>query len=366
MTGYLTVSGLDGFHRPISSLCSSNEFQILLCKDGRRGIEVRSLAKKIDISYLTFDGVSTYCVRYRDSIFGITNGRPGIIRTEPFTNHRNNACISAGGYPFDLFDEQARSRALWLAFGAGLYLRNHPQKSMPLPWQFARWDLRAYGFRIEYELAEDAPYTVRSLTFIRSTALDLPDSEELKRPELDTGEGSVQRRREDELRERRTVWQDGFVAGTFQASERTNCYSIELPLRFSLRTFNPQLNSSDKLFRKFEGIVTNVTEVELSHFSLPPIMSKLLVIDERRRYDSPTKKKTDVHYDLKPGEKWYGQDASLVTNLFEAGLRSPASDKQRYVSKHAQVVMIRAALLISLILPALICFKIKFALKSKS
>ena len=366
VSGYLTVLGLDGYHKAISAMSSSNEFQVLVCRDGRWATKVRSLTEENDISYMTFDGADMHYVRYRNSVFGITNGRPGIIVTEPFTNHFNNACISAGGYPFVLFDEQARAQTIWLAFGAGSYLRDHPQKSMPLPWLFARASLLAYGFRIEYELSENAPFLVRSLKFIRSTALDLPDAKELDRPELDKGEESMQRAREGQLQKRKTLWPGGFVAGIFQVSGSTNYHGIELPLRFSLQVFNPQLKNDDKLFRKFEGIVTNLTEADSSHFSLPPILSTLSVIDERRRYDGPTKKKTDTQYNLKPGDEWYSRDAPLFTNLFAAGLQSPASDKARYVSKHTKMTITLAALLLSLVLPVTIIIMLRLKRKSSA
>jgi len=325
---------------------------------------VRSLTEENDISYLTFDGADTHYVRYRNSVFGITNGQLGIIVKEPFTNHHNNACISAGGYPFVLFDEQARAQALWLAFGAGSYLRGHPQISIPLPWLFARSSLLAYGFRTEYELSENSPHIIRSLKFIRSTALDLPDAKEHDRPELDRGGESVYRAQEGQLAKRKNLWQDGFVAGIFHSSEITNYHDMELPIRFSLKVFNPQFKNDDKLSRKFEGIVTNLTESDSSHFSLPPILSKLAVRDERRRYDDSKKKVTTVNYDLKPGTEWYSRDSTLISNLFEAGLHSPTSDKGTFISKHVKKFITKAALLIFLVL-AVITIIIKICFKSK-
>jgi hypothetical protein len=359
MSGYLTVEGLDGYHRLIPPLSSSNEFNVLVCQDGRWRIEVNSMTKENDIMCLIFDGADTYFVHYQDSIFGITNGRPGIIATEPFTNHLNNAIVSAGDYPFAALDPQARAQALWLAFAAGSYLHLHPQESMPLPWMPARLNLLAYGFRSEYELSENAPYCIQNLKFIRSTAFDLTDSKELDRPELNRGDISFHSMLEEQLEKRKMLWPDGFVAGTFHVSENTNYDGVELPLEFSLDVFNPQLKNKDKLSRAFEGIVTNLTRIDLSSSPSLPILSELLVSDERMRYESSTKIKTDVHYHLKPGGNWLSRDAELVTNLFEAGLHSHASDRNRYYSKRTKTIVIRTALILSLAFPIIIIIYFK-------
>jgi len=355
LSGYFTVLTQDGLHKPLPQLCSSNEFQVLVCRDGRWAINVRSLAKEDDISYLTFDGKDTYSVHYQNSIMGMTNGQPDIIATEPFTNHINRASISAGGYPFNVSDPQGRAQVLWLAFDAGSYLHDHPQKSMPLPWAYVRWNLAAYGFRMEYELSENAPNAIRSLKFIRSTALDLPDNEEFDRPELDNINRSVF---EKTLEQRKKELPDGFVEGIFRGSESTNYHSMELPLAFAFKVFNPHYKKDD-FSRKYEGIVTNVAEADSLNFSLPPIQSELRVKDERRRYKSAAKIETEVDYRLKPAENWLSKDA-LASQQFEAVIHDPVSDRKRYLGKLDKELIVKIALLISTVLPIIIFIIIRF------
>ena len=189
------------------------------------------------------------------------------------------------------------------------------------------------------------------MKFVRSVALDLPDEKELNRPELEKSAETMHASWERQLEKRKTLWPDGFVAGEFQVSAITNYNGWELPLRFSLSVYNPQYRHDDKLSRKYEGIIASVAEAAVPQSFLPPILSRVLVVDARRSYESATKKITSVHYQLKPGEEWLPQDSILISNQFQGVLQSPASDKERFLGKHSKVVLIRSGIVVCVLVP---------------
>ncbi len=342
-SGYLTVIGLDGYHKEVPPWCSSNEFQVVVDPDGHWSIDVKSLTGSYYETYLTYDGTNIYDVCYSDSIVGLKYGRPAVVKTESFTNHFNRAIICGGGFPYDCMDMQARAQILWLAFGAGDYLHQEPTNSMPLPWARPRWNLLAYGFRIEYELGALTPYPIRTLTFTRSTTLDLPSEKaELGRPELNEGDKSMYRAQEKQLQERKALWPDGFIAGNFEVFNYTNYDGLEVPLRFSLKVFSPELMSNDKLSQTFQGVVTNVVALTVGSFS-PPILSRLRVDDERPRFSSRKKKIDSVTYTLSPGKEWPAKDSQSVMRLFHAFFVAPWTDRTYYASQRTKRIIVMAA-----------------------
>lgn len=351
ISGYLTVNRFGPNGNAISSVWNStNYFRISLAADERWHIEVSPAHEEGDTMHMSYDGKDTFYVRYRVSTVDI---HQKIIGITPIDQKVNSAYISSGNYPFMPFEEQKRPHVLWLAYGAGSYLRNSTNNSMPLPWYPARWSLMAYGFRVESELFSTPTY-VRSLKFIRDSKLDLASFEdELDRPELNTpsSDEDVSSKKAD-LESRKKYWVDGLVAGELKCLEFTSRNEIDFPKSFEFSEYYPVY--AKKVERRYKGEVTNVTDLPVGRTFRPPIIAPLGVDDTRFR-----NKKLgvdDIHYALTNGAAWLANDADILAREFIA-VGKGAAVSGRYVAKNVRSKRIMFAVLFAsfaLVLPVVI------------
>jgi hypothetical protein len=331
-SGFLDVTMFDG-SKPVPQESSSNEFRASVSSDGRWTLEVRPIYKKGDIlygkkdvMYQSFNGTDTYFCQYSEAVEGITNGRPGIIGTKPISDRSQLSYISAGNYPFSPFDAQKRTHILWLVYGAGKYIHDTKAGSLPLPWLSARNNLFSYGFRLKAELSPDSPYIPTTLQFIRDSQLDLQnENSEYSRPELDQPlNNEMFAILQDALKERKTIWHDGAIAGKLETGTFTNLYGFNVPLSFEFRTFT----ELGVLRRLFVATVTNVTGENADEKSAqetfhPPVLVNRTVLDTRFRLRDSSRNIDSISYGLNEGEPWLSKDSDALQKRFKEYLNNP-------------------------------------------
>jgi len=331
-SGILNETMFNG-KNPVPNESSKNEFQATVSTDGRwflqispiHGINDPMYGKK-DTIYMSFDGSDTYFCQYSEAVIGITNGRPGLIGTQPLSDRSQLSYISEGNYPYSPFDSQKRAHILWLVYGAGKSIHDSKQENMPLPWLAARWTPLSYGFRLESDLSPNLPYIPISLRFIRDSKLDLQDeNNEYSRPEIDIPEDKEGLlRQQDELNQRKTKWHNGANAGILKTGVFTNISEFSMPLTFTFTTFL----SSGNPRRLYEATVTNVVirqidEVAQKGFQ-PPILANLSVLDTRFRFRDASHNVDKIYYKIDKNESWQPKDSPELQKMNVAFIKSPS------------------------------------------
>lgn len=347
----------------VPSESSSNRFNATISQDGKFALEVRPIHQhgdflegKEDVIYMTYDGSDTYFCQYTEAVQGVTNGRPGIIRTEAITNRAQLAYISPGNYPFSPYDSQKRTHILWLVFGAGPMLHDSQPETMPLPWIPARWMLLSYGFSIKYELCANFPFFPSNLQFVRDSKLDF-DSEikEYNRPELDShGQREWVSNWENELQKRKQ-WRDGDIAGKLETGDFTNYAGFCLPLSFKFSTFIRSGQIRRLYTVEVTGLETNQFDdmASITNFH-PPILADLYIADSRFRMHDSSRGINYIHYNLDHDKDWMPTNSASLEKLYANYLATPSLAMKPPLSpltKNAKTRFVFVILLLLLILP---------------
>ncbi len=364
LRGFLDLQFFSGPGKRVLGMCSSNAFTASICSDGRYAFEVRPMHKTNDLMagkeeafYMTYNGTDTFFSHYTEAIQGLKGGRPAIVGTKPIEETGQMAYVSAGAYPFAPYDPQSRCQFLWLAFGAGAYLRTAHTNDLPLPWIPARWNLLAFGFRWDCTAAERAPYTPSLIAFVRDTSLDLKESaDEFRRPELVAPNAdSWYQQWKGQLQDRLSRWEQGQPAGRFEAESFTNVNGLATPQSFTLKVFRPKSRSGDNVRRFYSAVVTAVAVLDPREPLLPPILGKKLWVDDSRFAYSYKKRKVDeIYYSLNPNASWKSRDDPELQARFASArdsarsvLRSRNHDRNVRLIAVAALFLFSTALLVS-------------------
>ena len=334
LTGILTVNDIGGVGEPIPHWSSTNAVHILLGSNGRLLIEIRPLQEENDVIYSSFDGTSSFFIRYRES--DMDNKNWDIIGKTPVTNKTCTAYLSSGNYPFSPFDEEKRSQILWLVFGSGDYFSK--TNVMPVPWISARYSLVAYGFRAETKLMSSPPYIPQELRFIRDDKLDLAnEDDEFSRPELDAslGDNWIAQLKHD-LVFRKSKWKDGMLYADLDTVDFTNKNGFEIPMSFDFTIFDHQFyhvgavyypgvknltNTSQIIHWHYKFNVTNIGDLPANTTFQPPILSrKVFVMDSRFRMADKDRALNMINYMLDRTNNWLPIDSPNLIGQFKAGV----------------------------------------------
>lgn len=358
LRGFLDLQFFSAPGRRVLSMCSSNAFTASICTDGRYAFEVRPIyqtnnlmAGKEEAFYMTYNGTDTFFCHYTEAVQGFKEGRPAIVGTKPIEEAGQMAYVSAGAYPFAPYDPQSRCQFLWLAFGAGAYLRTAHTNDVPLPWIPARWNLLAFGFRWDCTAAERAPYTPSLIKFVRDTSLDLREpADEFRRPELVAPNAdSWYKEWKGQLQDRLSRWEQGLLAGRFEAESFTNVNGLATPQSFTLKVFRPKSRSEDNVRRFYSAAATAVASLDPREPFLPPILGKKLWVDDSRFAYSDKKRKVDeIYYSLAPNASWKSRDDPELQARFASARYSARSVlRSRNHDRNVRLIAVAALFLFS-------------------
>ncbi len=318
-------------------------------------MEIRPVHEEGDAIHMAFDSTDTFHVRYRQAVL---DSHDDIIDIQPLTGRLLPAYISGGNYPFvhsaaTYPEKQKRSHILWLLCGAGNYLRQGNKEIMPLPPHSS--SISDYGYRMEHELHSLPPYIPRRLKTIRSPDLDLPDDEEMERPELDEPSNDQQvADRKEALQKRKNIWK-GTIKDSFEASDFIETNGMAIPHSFSFRQYiawreTGILPPCQSLYR---GIVTNLTSLPATTAFRPPIRGDLHVDDARFKIRNSERALNHLNYTLTAPTNWPSvTDTNLVQLAKSLLMTKRATGKYTTpFRRRMQVVIILAIITGMLFLP---------------
>jgi len=329
-SGFLFVTTFSG-GKPYNPECSTNAVKIRLCSDDRWAFEILPVHGRGDILYgkqdqicMGYDGIDNYFVYYTEAAIAVKNGRPEVVGTKPIKSQPQTAYISPGMFPFVPYDDQKRCQALWLMYISGRYIKSSNSDTFPLPWLAVRYRLDAYGFRVKNDVFSDTLRIPKQLIFIRDEQLDLNDTRELARPELDIDILPKQKFQED-LALRKTNWKNAQVAGRLETTAFTNINECALPLasKFEFSTWAESVP-----LRRYVLQITNVSVQEVSSDSakdpfLPPVLAELFVTDSRFRLRDSNRTVSAINYQMVEGENWLPKDSSKLNKIFKLYVNTP-------------------------------------------
>lgn len=329
--GLLTLTTFQSDGVAIPRRSGTNRFSIIIAGDGRYLLEISPLHESEDTIYQSYDGNDTYFVRYREAEVDINQN---ITSRTPIEKKVNPAYVSSGNYPYAPWEYQHRPHMIWLGLASGSFV-NSLSNSMPLPWIAARWSLMSFGYRLESNLSPSPPFAPISLKFIRDESLDLKsENMEMERPELNsaTSESWITKW-ERELKERKTTWTNGFLAGEVQGRDFVEVNGLSIPKVFTIRTFHPLWRSSrGKVKSEYIGVITNLGNTKMLSGFKPPLKSLVRVEDSRFRFRDEKRSLNGINYPLTAVDGWSPVDSEIRQQEFKADISSPEFS-QRFHSK---------------------------------
>ena len=195
------------------------------------------------------------------------------------------------------------------------------------------------------------------IKFVRDTSLDLKEpTDEFRRPELVAPNAdSWYQNWKEELQDRLSRWEQGQLAGRFEAETFTNANGLATPQSFTLKVFRPKSRSGDNVRRSYSAVVTAVASLDPREPFLPPILGKKLWVDDSRFAYSDKKRKVDeIYYSLNTNASWKSRDDPELQAGFasardsaRSALLSPHHDRNVRLVVVAALFLFSTALLVS-------------------
>jgi|ERR1035437_2710933 hypothetical protein len=317
-------------------------FKIILGEDGQWSLELSPI---VSTSYPLYNKIQKICQAYDKTNIYTTHYSEGVLRNRDVigTTNLNNliqfAEITPGSYPpnelnfEDNINVQYAPNFLWLALCSSDYFKNKTNNTMPLPWSMTKVNLRPFGFRYDYEPLSITFPIPKSIRFVRDTRLDLPEEQEINRPEVSK---TTTRKAYTELlatlKYRKTWYPDAYIIGKYITQQTTNINGITIPTEFELETFDPEFGGVDDSLGSYKATVTKITSSQ-DGLKLPLILATLTVNDYR--FHKMEKGQLDkITYTLDNTADWPDQNDPKLKKLFENADThkfNPAYDRIRNV-----------------------------------
>ncbi|HXG49169.1 MAG TPA: hypothetical protein VNO52_16210, partial [Methylomirabilota bacterium] len=278
---------------------------------------------------VAFDGTNQFSVMYSDVL------RHRGHRTDrrlPVERNTNIAVLDIGSYPARASYDM---RTVWLGLASGRFFAERTNGCVTLPWRNERLDPRAYGFRVEGEFSDRPPGLPTAIRFVRRRALDLPDPEELKRPER----GGFLMKEWKELLEQRKAWPEGWSAATFTRTRATNFHGIDLPLAWVCEVADAY--ALDRVSQRITVEVTNVAALPAGFHFQPPILGRVVVADGRFRFREGNRGFDEIYHTLQAPAVWPStNDARLQEQFRTEAIGAPLLDSGGRLRRRTGVAVV--------------------------
>jgi hypothetical protein len=318
-------------------------FKVKLGDDGQWSQEISPIVstnyplyKKIQKFYQVYDKTNIYTVAYSEGVVS----RHNVIGTTNLSDLEQIAGITPGPYPPNQFNfkdsinVQFVPNILWLALCSSDYFKNKTNSIMPLPWKYTKENLKAFGFRYNYEPLSEIFPIPKSIIFIRDYKLDLTEEQEINRPEVSkTTSRATYTALLQSLKDRRTYYPDGFIVGKYATQQTTNINGISIPIQSEIECFDTEFGGVDLSHASYTVIVTNILSSQ-DGVKLPPIFATLTVNDYRFHKNVKLGQVDKITYTLDSAAVWPDQNNPKLEKLFENADTykfNPTFDRVKYV-----------------------------------
>jgi thiol-disulfide isomerase/thioredoxin len=256
-----------------------------------------------------YDGTNTYVLKPSGGSFWQTN--PPNPRLQLATISPSTSAVTLDADPFG---------AALVSMTYGLSARSFATNllgliEMPLPWTVVRDNPNAFGFNWVIRPSAGGRF-LQEVAVLREKSLDLPEREELLRPELDYPETlPIYQGLMSELRDRIASPQ-GYRRAQYKCNEWNSKNDLTLPKASTLEVFLPSGNG-DFPTRIFRLESTNVVVRLGTEPLLPEIAIETSVADYR--YKRITEKRIFKYgdYTLRPGDSWLSSEDPRILRKAE-------------------------------------------------
>jgi hypothetical protein len=242
------------------------------------------------------DGTNTYVLRPSGGSFWHTN---------PPQSNLNVATIapSAAAATFDADPFGAALVSITYGLSPHSFSTNKVGiLELPLPWTVVRDNPDAFGFKWVIQASPDERF-LQTFSVFRETAVDLPDPEELLRPQIDYPETLAEYEAFMRALRYRKATPQGYLRGKYECTEwyRTNDWVI--PKATILKVYLPP-DDGNFPARIFSLEATNVTMYAGNAPLMPAIAHDTTVADYRYKRANQTRIFKYAEYTLKAGDSW--------------------------------------------------------------
>jgi thiol-disulfide isomerase/thioredoxin len=260
-----------------------------------------------------YDGTNTYVLLPSGGSFWYTNA--------PKTNlHRATISPSPVALTFDADPLGASLVSITYGLSPHSFRTNQTGLiEMPLPWTLVRDNPNAYGFKWVIHASEGGRF-LQDFAVFREKGLDLPERDELLRPQVDYPETlPIYQDYMRELRYRKASPQ-GYRRAQYACTGWYQTNNLMLPKAAKLEVYLPPVDGS------LPGRIFNLqaTEVALragTERVLPKIAVETAVADYRYKRVNEARIFKYAEYTLKPGDSWRSADDPALLAKAEEWLK---------------------------------------------
>jgi hypothetical protein len=257
-----------------------------------------------------YDGSNTYVLRPSGGGFYYTN---------PPNPHLQLATISPSAAAITLDADPLGAALVSITYGLSPLSFSTNQTGfveMPLPWTVVRDNPDAYGFKWVIHASEGGRF-LQDFAVFREKALDLPERDELLRPQLDYPETlPIYQDYMKELRMRRASPQ-GYRRAQYACTAWYHTNNLVLPKAAKLEVYLPPIDGSLP-GRIWNLQATNMTFRAGTEGVLPKIAVETAVADYRYKRGNEARIFKYAEYTLKPGDSWRSaEDPELLAKAEE-------------------------------------------------
>ena len=261
------------------------------------------------------------------------------------------ATISPSKYYFPGNKDYLHISFLWLTYGLSPHIisSNHlGLVDIPLPWSVPRYQPNAYGYKWIISPSSDGTF-MADCKVVRERALDLPDKEEMLRPELVYPGTVSERNRYRTLLDLRKTIPDGFVAADYKCEEWQRTNGWLLPVATAAKYYWADGGSYKNPY--FEGRLKATKIIACTdEVSLPRPVDTTKVVDFRYRKFNGTRLYRGALYTLKAGDSWKSANDPVLLAEAEHYLKH-GPRYEAFLSDHGKRIIIWLVFAVSLLIP---------------